>query len=231
MEPIPAYIIEVSNLSKSYGKKKVLSSISLQACQGECIGILGANGCGKSTLLAILSGCLKADTGTISYLGKKIEKKQDFHLSVGYVPQENPLFLSLTVLDNLRYFYADSVIPLKEDLENGIPHIFGLTSCKKTKVKHLSGGMKRRLAIACALACHPPILILDEPGASLDFVCKEDIKNYLSFYRKHGGTVILTSHEQSEIELCSHLFLLKNGSLSPLDANTITPAILTKRMR
>ena len=223
-------VIEVSNISKSYGRKKILTSVSFQAEQGECIGILGANGCGKSTLLAILSGCLKADSGIICYLGRAAKKKEDFLQSAGYVPQENPLFSSLTVLDNLRYFYADSPVPLKEELANGIPHIFSLDSCLKTKVKHLSGGMKRRLAIACALSAHPPVLILDEPGASLDFVCKEDIRRYLTLYTEHGGTVLLTSHEQSEIALCGRLFLLENGSLLPLDPQ-LDPAYLTERMR
>lgn len=223
-------IIEVSNVSKSYGRKQILTSISFQAAQGECIGILGVNGCGKSTLLAILAGCLRADGGTICFRGNQAIKKQDFLSMAGYVPQENPLFSSLTVLDNLRYFYASSPISLKHDLADGIPYLFGLDSCLRAKVKHLSGGMKRRLVLACALACHPPVLILDEPGASLDFVCKEDIRQYLSLYRKQGGTIVITSHEQSEISLCSRLFLLEHGSLSSLEAQTDT-AFLTERMR
>lgn len=223
-------VIEASHISKSYGRRKVLTSVSFQAVQGECIGILGANGCGKSTLLSILSGCLKADGGTICYQGKPAKKKSDFLHSVGYVPQENPLFSSLTVLDNLRYFYADSPVSLKKELTDGIPRLFGLDSCLKTKVKNLSGGMKRRLAIACALSAHPPVLILDEPGASLDFVCKEDIRRYLTQYTAHGGTVLLTSHEQSEISLCSRLFLLENGELLPLEPQPDF-ARLTERMR
>ena len=230
MDASPAPVVRVSQLAKSYGRKRVLSSVSFEAYTGECIGILGANGCGKSTLLSILSGCLKADAGTICYLGKTVQKRKDFLSSAGYVPQENPLFTSLSVLDNLRYFYADSPVSLEHELESGIPHLFGLDSVKKTKVKHLSGGMKRRLAIACALSCHPPVLILDEPGASLDFVCKEDIRQYLKLYRKNGGTVLLTTHEQSEIDMCSRLFLLENGSLNVLSTQT-EAAFLAERMR
>ena len=161
-------VIEVSNISKSYGRKQILTSISFQATQSECIGILGVNGCGKSTLLAILSGCLKADGGTIHFHGNPAVKKQDFLSMAGYVPQENPLFSSLTVLDNLRYFYASSPIPLKHDLADGIPYLFGLDTCLRTKVKHLSGGMKRRAGIAQAMLNDPEILILDEPTAGLD---------------------------------------------------------------
>lgn len=216
-------IVKISNLSKSYGRKKILSSVSLDISKGSCIGILGANGCGKSTLLAILAGCLKADSGEII---NTIAGSAPF----GYVPQDNPLFSTLSVLDNLRYFYADSPYALKDELADGIPHMFGLNACLKTKVKHLSGGMKRRLAIACALAQHPDVLILDEPGASLDFVCKQDILTYLKLYLGQGGTVILASHEQEEIALCDSLFLLENGSLLPLDKD-IDKALLTERMR
>ena len=226
MESKTTPIVKISTISKSYGKKNILSSVSLDIYKGSCIGILGANGCGKSTLLAILADCLKADSGEI------ITSSAAPHNAsmVGYVPQENPLFSTLNVLDNLRYFYADSPYSLKDELADGIPHIFGLDTCLKTKVKHLSGGMKRRLAIACALSHHPDVLILDEPGASLDFVCKQDILQYLKMYLKQGGTVILASHEQEEIALCDTLFLLENGSLLPLDKNT-DKALLTERMR
>lgn len=223
MESKTTPIVKISAISKSYGKKNILSSVSLDIYKGSCIGILGANGCGKSTLLAILADCLKADSG-------KVIASLSASAPFGYVPQENPLFSTLSVLDNLRYFYADSPYSLKDELADGIPHIFGLDTCLKTKVKHLSGGMKRRLAIACALSHHPEVLILDEPGASLDFVCKQDILQYLKMYLKQGGTVILASHEQEEIALCDTLFLLENGSLLPLDQST-DKAILTERMR
>ncbi len=223
MESKTTPIVKISAISKSYGKKKILSSVSLDIHKGSCIGILGANGCGKSTLLAILADCLKADSG-------KVIKSLSSSAPFGYVPQENPLFSTLSVLDNLRYFYADSPYSLKDELADGIPHTFGLDACLKTKVKHLSGGMKRRLAISCALSHHPELLILDEPGASLDFVCKQDILQYLRLYLKQGGTVILASHEQEEISLCDTLFLLENGSLLPLDKNT-DKALLTERMR
>lgn len=230
MELSATPMLAAAGLSKSYGKHHILSSISLEAYQGECIGILGANGCGKSTLLSLLAGCLKADSGTIKINGHAIRKKADFSCAIGYVPQENPLFFSLSVRDNLRYFYAASPTPLKDELEHGIPHKFGLDHYLKKKVSHLSGGMQRRLAIACALSCHPPILILDEPGASLDFVCKEDILRYLQFFQKEGGTVILTSHEQAEIAHCDRLFLLEQGSLLSLETPPDFPT-LTERMR
>ena len=221
MELTDTPLMKLSDISKSYGRRRIISSLSLRIKKGSCVGILGANGCGKSTLLSILAGCLKPDSGIIT--------KAD-HLLSGYVPQENPLFSTLTVQDNLRYFYADSPYSLKDELAGGIPHLFGLDACLKTRVKHLSGGMKRRLSIACALSQHPAVLILDEPGASLDFVCKQDILQYLRSYLKEGGTVILASHEQEEIALCDDLFLMENGALSPLSIPA-SKDLLTERMR
>ena len=97
--------------------------------------------------------------------------------------------------------------------------MLGISACADKRVDRLSGGQKKRLSIACALAKQPPVLIMDEPGASLDIVCKEDIKNYLQRYMQSGGTVILTSHEQTELELCSRMYLLKNGTMHELDGH------------
>lgn len=178
---------------------------------------MGPNGCGKSTLLGILSGSLKADSGTICYEDKEISLKKGISGSfAGYVPQDNPLLDRLSVLDNLRLWYCESHRDLREDLKSGVPAMFGLADYASYPVEKLSAGMKKRLSIACALANDPKILILDEPGASLDLICKEDIKNHLGRFIKNGGTVILTSHEESELDLCDRMYLLENGTLTEL---------------
>lgn len=210
-------IIQVSDLHKKYGKRQVLKGASFHVQKGECIAIVGPNGCGKSTLLAILSGSLKPDSGTILYNEKNPSKNTKLFTDyVGYVPQDNPLMDKLSVLDNLRFWYCESHRDLMEDLKSGVPAKFGLDSYKDHPIEKLSGGMKKRLSIACALAKDPPILILDEPGASLDIVCKEDIKNYLNTYIQNGGTVIITSHEEAELDLCSRMYLLQDGRLCEL---------------
>ena len=210
-------IIEVTDIKKSYRRKKVLTGASFHATPGECIGIVGANGCGKSTLLNILSGSLKADSGQILYSGKNpLKSHRIFSEYIGFVPQENPLMNHLSVYDNLRLWYCDSKRSLEDDLNSGILAHFGLSAYRDYDVATLSGGMKKRLSIACALAKEPPILILDEPGASLDIVCKEDIKNYLASYQAQGNTTIITSHETGELSLCDRMYLLKNGVLTEL---------------
>ena len=128
---------------------------------------------------------------------------------------------NLSVYDNLRFWYCDSARNLKDDLTNGVPAILGVSQYLDKNVAKLSGGMKKRLSIACALAKNPPILIMDEPGASLDIVCKQDIKNYLRWYNQNGGTVIITSHEETELELCNRMYLLSKGGLQELQGKPL----------
>ena len=213
-------LIEVKSVAKKYGRHEVLKDVSFYATTGECVGIVGANGCGKSTLLKILSGSIKPDSGSLVYDGADpLKNVKIFERLIGYVPQENPLMTQLSVMDNLKFWYCDSSRSLKNDLINGAPAMLGISAYADKRVDRLSGGQKKRLSIACALAKQPPVLIMDEPGASLDIVCKEDIKNYLQRYIQSGGTVILTSHEQTELELCSRMYLLKNGTMHELDGH------------
>lgn len=213
-------LIEVKSVAKKYGRHEVLKDVSFYANTGECVGIVGANGCGKSTLLKILSGSIKPDSGRLVYDGADpLKNVKIFERLIGYVPQENPLMTQLSVMDNLKFWYCDSSRSLKNDLINGAPAMLGISVYADKRVDRLSGGQKKRLSIACALAKQPDVLIMDEPGASLDIVCKEDIKNYLKRYMQSGGTVILTSHEQTELELCSRMYLLKNGTMHELDGH------------
>lgn len=211
-------MIEVNHLKKSYGRKKILKDVSLRAESGRCIGIIGANGCGKSTLLSILAGIQKPDEGEILYFGEKAGRDSRFFLKyTGYVPQEHPLIPELTVRDNLSLWFADSGKNLEEELESGLLYDLGIREFLKKKVKHLSGGMKKKVSIACAVARKVPILILDEPGAALDLPSKRDIQNYMRQYAEAGGTVILSSHEEGEIGICDELYALTGGFLVPAE--------------
>ena len=213
--------IEVSHISKSYGRKKILNDITFTADKGECIGIVGANGCGKSTLLKVLCGAHRPDSGDILYDGSSpLSRKSVFRKIVGYVPQENPLF------DNLKLWYCDSTHNLKNDIKSGIIADFGIDKYLHSTVRTLSGGMKKRLSIACSIAGDPSILILDEPGASLDIVCKEDIKNYMLKYISDGGIIIIASHEEGELSVCSRMFLMNDGVLSDIAPGTSLSSLI-----
>ncbi|MCM1049018.1 MAG: ABC transporter ATP-binding protein [Clostridiales bacterium] len=210
-------MIELTDITSAYGRKRVLNGVTLCGRRGECIGIVGSNGCGKSTLLSIMAGVLTSLSGSISYYGKDALKNRSvFKKMTGYVPQENPLMPELSVYDNLRLWYTDKA-ELKKELEQGFLQILGIPEFINTPVSKLSGGMKKRVSIGIALSGMPPVLILDEPSAALDLVCKEDIRRYLKLYLERKGTVVITTHEERELELCDSLYVMKDGRLNAVD--------------
>ena len=217
---------KITHLQKSFrrGKRKVLTDVNLSATGGECIGILGANGCGKSTLLSILAGTQAPDAGSYMVNGTELffrpgKKHRGSLAGIGYVPQECPLMEELNALDNLKLWYCNSSLSLTAELDNGFLSMLGIPDFLNVTVKKMSGGMKKRLSIGCALAGNPQILLLDEPGAALDLPCRDRIETYLKEYRSRGNIILLATHEEREIELCDKLFLLKDGVLTPLIYN------------
>lgn len=204
--------IKIAHLQKSYRGKPVLTDVCLQAAGGQCIGILGANGSGKSTLLSILAGILRPDSGSVECDGKNLLTDAAQRASlVGYVPQGTPLIEELSAWDNLRLWYDRK--SLEQELDHGILKLLGIDAFLKTPVSKLSGGMKKRLSIGCAVASRPPILLLDEPTAALDLNCKAQIARWLQRYKDAGGFVLLTTHDVAELGLCDACYILKNGVL------------------
>ncbi|MCM1245014.1 MAG: ABC transporter ATP-binding protein [Roseburia sp.] len=212
--------LAATHIKKSYqrGKKLVLQDVSFSAEAGQCIGILGENGSGKSTLLSLLAGTQKADAGTLLYCGKPLlSESRETRQLIGYVPQENPLIEELSAYDNLRLWYCDAPLSLEQELKDGVLAMLGIHEFLNVRVSRMSGGMKKRLSIGCAIAGDPPVLLLDEPGAALDLICKERISVYLKNCLEQGKIVLLATHEEREIELCDKLYVLKDGVLSALE--------------
>lgn len=205
--------MEIKNISKKYAKKQVLLDINLSVFPGECIGILGGNGSGKSTLLGILAGTKKSDSGEFLSDGTDLLRYSKVRCAkVGYVPQSTPLFEELSAFDNLLLWYTKEEI--KKELDGGVLSLLGINKFIRTPVSKMSGGMKKRLSIGCSVAANPDILLLDEPTAALDLVCKADISEYIKNFKAKGGCVIIATHDISELPLCDRLFMLKNGVLS-----------------
>ncbi|WP_138310919.1 MULTISPECIES: ABC transporter ATP-binding protein [unclassified Clostridium] len=211
-------MLEISGIYKSFHRQSILAGVDLTVAPGECVGIVGYNGCGKTTLLSILAGAQKADKGSILYNGRQASgHPRVFAEEAAYVPQENPLMEELTVRDNLLLWYRGSRKQMESDLKGGAASMLGVDQMLERTVGKISGGMKKRLSIACALSNHAPVLIMDEPGAALDLECKEIIRHYLREYMASGGAVILTSHELAELALCTKMCILKGGVLSEID--------------
>ncbi len=206
--------LTISGLKKSYRGQAVLQNIELTAHSGQCVAILGTNGTGKSTLLSILAGVQSRDAGSFILDGHDLFQAPAMRSRlVGYVPQGTPLIPELTARDNLLLWYSRD--ELEKELDGGILAWLGIGDFISKRVSRLSGGMKKRLSIGCAMANRPPVLLLDEPTAALDLICKQDIAKYLAAYCQSGGIVLLTTHSESELKLCHCHYILKNGCLSP----------------
>lgn len=205
-------IIEIKDIRKAYGKKHVLNGISFTSEGGRCVGILGRNGCGKSTLLSILAGVQKCDGGALLIDGHPLfGSPADLRRNVGYVPQGTTLIEELTARDNLLLWYSKE--ELARELDDGVLKMLGVGDFLKTTVAKMSGGMKKRLSIGCAMQTRPPVLLLDEPCAALDIECKENILNYLSDYKSRGGCLVLTSHDPMELGICDECKIMRDGVL------------------
>lgn len=220
--------LKAVNIVSSYGRKRVLDGVNIDAGEGQCVGIIGANGCGKSTLLNILAGLKKPDSGDI-YFDTRLASKRMFIDYTGYVPQENSLIPELCVMDNLRMWYRDKEVLCRE-LEHGFLHELGIDNMCRTRAGKLSGGMKKRVSIGCALAGNPPVLILDEPEAALDLPGKARIREYLGRYKKLGGTIILATHDEADLDMCDRVFVLDMGMSMEID-RTLRGEELLKKMR
>lgn len=208
--------IQVKGISKSYGKKLILKDVNFSAKSGQCVGILGGNGSGKSTLLSILAGVQSANGGEFLYNGKDLfSYKKERQQLVGYIPQGTPLIEELNARDNLRLWYDKA--SMEKELSDGVLKMLGVDEFLKTTVSKMSGGMKKRLSIGCAVAKNPPVLLLDEPMSALDLVCKQKISEYILRHKTNGGIALLVTHDILEMKLCDVWYVLKDGVLHPFE--------------
>ncbi len=205
---------ELRDIQKSYGRKTVLRGVSFGAERGEAVGIVGANGSGKSTLLRVLAGVLKPRSGEFLWEGVDLlRSRAALERTVAYVPQGTPLIDELSALDNLRLWYDAQA--LRSSLAQGMLRELGIPEFLKTPAAKLSGGMRKRLSIGCAIARDPQILLLDEPTAALDLAARERLLDYFSSFRARGGLILLATHDLRELETCSRCYMLRGGVAEP----------------
>ncbi len=209
--------IEIRGIVKKFSKRNILNGVDIDAFEGTCVGVLGINGSGKSTLFNILAGISLCDAGSFFCDGRNLLKSsiKDTKNIIGYVPQSPPLIEELSCIDNLKLWYSKRQI--KKELEDGVIKRLGVDEFLKTPVKKLSGGMKKRLAICCAVANNPRILIMDEPTAALDILCKKAVADYIEYFKSTGGIVFVSTHDYTELGMCDKIYILKNGSTKTYD--------------
>lgn len=210
-------ILKVSNLTKNYKEKEVLKRINFQVYTGEVLCILGPNGAGKSTTINILTAALNSNGGEIFFKGNKISRRlKDYKQVLGIVPQDIALYEELSAERNLRFFaslYGLHGKALDKAVEEAL-EFAGLTDRRQDKVKTFSGGMKRRLNIACAIAHSPELVIMDEPTVGIDPQSRNHILDSIRRLKDNGMTVIYTTHYMEEVEaISSRIIIMDYGSI------------------
>jgi lipopolysaccharide export system ATP-binding protein len=221
--PSAARRLSATGLQKSYGVRKVVKDVSLSVAQGEVVGLLGPNGAGKTTSFYMIVGLLRADAGQITINGERVERlpiHRRSRLGLSYLPQEASIFRKLTVAENVR-----AVLELQRDAQ-GKPlskpeiekRLLGLLQDLRVEQLHdspapaLSGGERRRVEIARALATNPQFILLDEPFAGIDPIAVIEIQRIIGFLKSRGIGVLITDHNVREtLGICDHAYIISDG--------------------
>ena len=210
-------LLEVKELSKSYGNIKAVGGISFEIQKGEIFGLLGPNGAGKTTTISMLSCLLKSDSGDAFVDGYSISKdSMEVKKRIGVVPQDVSLYPTLSAQENLVFFgemYGLTGSKLREKVDE-VLEIVGLKDRRKEAINKYSGGMKRRINIAVGLLPSPKLLILDEPTVGVDPQSRTNILETLKELNKEGLTILYTSHYMEEVEfLCHRIAIMDLGKI------------------
>jgi lipopolysaccharide export system ATP-binding protein len=211
--------LKASNLKKRYKSRTVVQDVSLEVKSGEVVGLLGPNGAGKTTCFYMMVGLLRLDGGGISLDGTEISKfpiHRRARLGLSYLPQETSVFRKLTVQENVQAvleLQALSQEQIEERLES-LLHELHIAHLRNNPALSLSGGERRRVEIARALATRPSFILLDEPFAGVDPIAVLDIQKIIGFLKQRGIGVLITDHNVREtLGICDHAYIINEGSV------------------
>ena len=210
-------VIEVKNLVKEYKELKAIDDLSFEVHEGEILGLLGPNGSGKSTTINCILSLLNYGKGSIKIFGKEMKPDSyDIKAKIGVIFQDVAVFDELTVYENIDYFcglYIKDKETRKKYIEDAIK-LVGLEDFKKFYPKKLSGGLLRRLNIACGIAHKPKLIFLDEPTVAVDPQSRNNILDGIKKLREEGATIVYTTHYMEEVEiLCDRVIILDKGKV------------------
>ena len=210
-------VVKLDGLIKKYDNRPVVDGLSLEIKEGEIFGLLGPNGAGKSTTMNMICSLLKPTAGSVEVFGMDIKKDiNKIKPLIGYIPQELAIYGNLKAWENVELFtslYDIRGKELKGAIDEALDFV-GLSEKRSSFAKTFSGGMKRRLNIACALGHKPKLLIFDEPTVGIDPQSRNFILEKIKAINKMGTTVIYTSHYMEEVEaICSKVAIMDNGKI------------------
>jgi ABC-2 type transport system ATP-binding protein len=211
MDTTLAPAIEIKDVSFNYGKLKALDGLSLEIPRGASFGLLGPNGAGKTTLIRLLAGLLKPQSGSVHIMDKIPSRRTA--LLTGYMPQLHSLYNELSVQQNVSFFASIYGLRGKDKQERveSIIRRVELWDRRKDSVQNLSGGMRQRVSLACAIVHNPPLLLLDEPTVGLDPELRVNFWNYFSSLTQQGTTLVISSHTMDDAAHCDKLAFMRSG--------------------
>jgi ABC-2 type transport system ATP-binding protein len=203
------YAVDVDVLSKSFGAFKALNGVTLRVRKGEIYGLLGPNGAGKTTLIRLIVGLLEAQTGTVTVLGHRMPNVPVLR-HIGYMTQAAALYPALSVEENVRFFAA--INGAEEGVKDAL-ELVQLYDRRKSVVSTLSGGMRTRCSLACAVVHRPELLLLDEPTVGVDPELRVQLWEDFRRMAEAGTTIVVSSHVMDEADRCQRLGLIQYGRL------------------
>ena len=217
--------ISVKNISKSFKKVTAVNDVSFEVKEGELFGLIGPDGAGKTTIFRMLTTLLFADKGTASVAGFDVVKDyKEIRNNVGYMPGKFSLYQDLTVEENLDFFATIFGTTIEENYELIKDIYVQIEPFKKRRAGALSGGMKQKLALSCALIHKPKVLFLDEPTTGVDPVSRKEFWEMLKRLQQKGITILVSTPYMDEAELCDRIALIQDGKILQID----TPQAIIK---
>lgn len=224
-------IISLQKVSKKYHDLNALSDISLEVYKGEMFGLVGPDGAGKTTLLKILCGIEKKDTGIISVFDLDVDRyRWIINRRIGYLSQRYSLYGDLTIDENVEFFARIHGVKNFLQRRDELLEFTRLTKFRNRLVDKLSGGMKQKTALVCALIHQPDILFLDEPTNGIDPVSRRDFWSILVELQKQGITILISTPYLEETERCSRIAILDKGKIIAIDSPQNLKNIITKNV-
>ncbi len=224
--------ISIKNISKSYGAVRALDDVSFEVAEGELFGLIGPDGAGKTTLMRILTTLLLPDAGEARVLGlDPVKDLAALRKRTGYMPGRFSLYQDLTVEENLRFFATIFGTTIQENYHL-IKDIYGqIEPFKHRRAGQLSGGMKQKLALSCAMVHEPEVLVLDEPTTGVDAVSRKEFWEMLKRLKDRGITILVSTPYMDEASLCDRVALIQEGRILQVDTPAAIVAGFKKPLR